>query len=118
MGYMIEIEKSDAMELSQHIEKALHHAGKAMMIAEEMCSGEMGYRGNYGNRGGGNTGYRSYSGYRGGMGYRDGGMGYRDGGVGYRGDGIMYRDDDEPMYDDMGNPMGMRRMRDARGRFV
>ena len=100
MGYMIEIEKADAMELSKHIEKGLHHMGKAMQIAEELCGSEIGYRGgNNGNYGGGNTGYRSYGGYRGGMGYRNG--------------------DDETMYDEMGNPTGMRgRMRDSMGRYV
>ena len=95
MGYMIEIEKGDAMALSEHIEKALKHAGKAMQIAEDMCEGSnMGYRGNYGNRG--DMGMRSN--------YRN--MGYRD--------------EEEDMYDDYGNPrMGMRgRMRDSRGRFI
>lgn len=92
MGYMIEIEKHDAMELSDHIEKALHHAGRAMSIAEEMCNG-------------GEMGYRS------GMGYRNNG-GYR----GYHG-GIGYRDEEMPEYDDYGNPMGMRR-RDSRGRYM
>lgn len=90
-GYMVEIEKTDAMELSSHIEKGLHHLGRAMSIVEEMCNG------------GGEYGERNYPrmGYRGGY----GGMGYRD--------------DDMPKYDDMGNPMGMRgRMRDSRGRYM
>lgn len=88
-GYMIEIEKKEAMELSEHIEKALKHAGKAMQIAEEMCeSGEMGMR----------RGYRTGSG---GGSYTT--RGYRE-----------YDDMDE--YDDYGYPMGMRRGRGGRGR--
>lgn len=90
VGYLVEIEKADAMELSQHIEKGLHHLGRAMSIVEDMCSG-------------GEYGERNYPR----MGMRKGYMGYRD-------------DEEMPKYDDMGYPMmGMRgRMRDSRGRYM
>lgn len=104
MGYMIEIEKADAMELSGHIEKGLHHLGRAMSIVEEMCGNGMNYRNGY--RGG----YRDNYGYQNDTGYQEQ--------VGYR-DGMNYRES-EGQYDDWGNPkIGMRgRSRNARGQFM
>lgn len=104
MGYIYEFE-SETNELSKHLEKGLHHLGRAMSIAEDMC--------NYIN--GGEYGERNYPR----MGHRNEG-----GSIGYRGGGSMgYRDDEMPKYDEYGypinNPMGMRgRMRDSRGRFM
>ena len=89
MSFIIEIENNDAMELSEHIKKGLHHMGKAMGIVEEMCEGEMGFRGRGGNQGSG-------SGSR---------MGMRE-------------DDADQEYDMYGSPMQMRRMRNSRGRFM
>lgn len=91
---LIEIEKKNAMELSENIEKALKYAGKAMQIAEEMCeSGEMGMRRGYRNGGNGGGGYN---------------------GGGYTGNRTGMRDDEWPEYDDYGYPMGMRRGRNGR----
>ena len=94
MGYIIEIEKSAIKDVSKSIGEALSCMMDAMYMVDDLCKD-----GNYGERNYRNMGYRSYGGYRGGMGYRD--------------------DEDMPMYDDMGNPvMGMRRMRDSRGRYM
>lgn len=52
MGYIIEVTEDRVSELSEHIGKALRHAGKAMEIAESFCDdygyGERG--GRYGER--------------------------------------------------------------------
>lgn len=85
---MYEFDNQDTMELTKHLEKGLHHLGKAMSIAEDMCnaSGEMGMRRGY-RTGGGNSPVRGF------------------------------REDDMEEYDDFGYPiaMGMRRGR-GRGR--
>jgi len=51
MGYMIEISEDKVSGLSEHVEKVLRHAGKAMQCIEEMCD-DYGYgeRGGYGER--------------------------------------------------------------------
>ncbi len=90
-GYMIEVETNKVNDLSDNIENGLYYIGRAMSIAKDLCqSGEMGERnGNrYGNRYGDRFDYPK--------------MGMRE----------------MPEYDDYGNPMGMRRMRDTRGRFM
>lgn len=92
-GYLIEVETEKAYSLSENLEQGLRYIGKAMQIADEMCEG-------------GSMRLRSNTGA---MGYRVHDMGYRE--------------DEPPKYDEWGNPiargeMGMRRMRDSRGRFM
>lgn len=56
---MIQIPSEKMENLSEHIEKALRYAGKAMQCIEEYIYGnDMGERGNYGR--GGSYGNRSY----------------------------------------------------------
>lgn len=43
MGYIIEVSEDKISSLSEHIEKALRHAGKAMQCLEDMYEGERGY---------------------------------------------------------------------------
>ncbi len=89
---MYEFETHKATEIGGNSEKALHYLGRAMSIAEEMCGGETGYRNGMG--GGMRGNYR---------------------GIGYRDD---ERIDEGERFDDWGNPIGMRRSRDSRGRFM
>lgn len=99
---MYEFETDKVGNIAENLEKGIRYIGKAMQVAEELC-------------GGGETGYRNGSGYNG------GGSGYRIGMRGnYGGRSMGYREDEEePKYDEYGNPvMGMRRMRDSRGRFM
>ncbi|MBO5957436.1 MAG: hypothetical protein J6Q39_07770 [Bacteroidales bacterium] len=90
---MIQIPSEKVYSLSEHIEKALRHAGKAMQCLEDMMPehemGEryMGERGNYG-QGGSSYGNRSYGSYG-------------------------NRDDD---WDE--REMNERRRRDSRGRYM
>lgn len=98
MGWkMIQIPGEKVYTLSEHIEKALRHAGKAMQCLEEMMPeggmnerymGEryMGERGNYG-QGGSSYGNRSY--------------------------GSSYGNREEDW-----EPMDERRRRDSRGRYM
>lgn len=44
MGYMIEIEKADMMELSEYLEKMLKYGGKAMSILDSACEEMKGHR--------------------------------------------------------------------------
>lgn len=79
MGYIVEITEDKVGKVSDHIEKALRHMGKAMQCVEDWMSesdmGEryMGERGSYGQGGsqmrhsgsqGGSHGGRSYYGNR------------------------------------------------------
>ena len=90
---MIEISEEKREKLSEHMEKILKHAGKAMQCIEEMEE-EMGHRG-------GSS-----------MGRRYGDMGERDNNRG----GYGERDDDD--WDD-DEPMGERRRRSRRtGRYM
>lgn len=96
MGYnMYEFETDKVSNIAENLEKGIRYIGKAMQVADEICNGgEMGYRSGSG------MGYRNYanrSGYRTGMGFRE---------------------EEQPEYDDFGNPIGMRRMRDSRGRYM
>lgn len=43
MGYIIEVTEDKMSGLSEHIEKALRHAGKAMQCIEDMYDGGHGY---------------------------------------------------------------------------
>lgn len=72
MGYMIEISSEKKIELAEHAEQVLRHAGKMMQCIEEMCDEpeqRMGYR--RGVKGTGRYGMRNNMGYRGSMGYRE-----------------------------------------------
>ena len=91
MAMVIEITENDLEEMGQHVGKMLHHGGRLMSCIEKLKCDDMGYRNDrysMGNRGGSP---------------RHGGMGYRD-------------DDEEE--DEYANGMGMRRMRDSRGRYM
>ena len=50
MDYMIEITEGKAEELSEHIEKSLHHMGRAMSCVEQMMEGGSKHHGRYGDR--------------------------------------------------------------------
>lgn len=91
---MYEFETDKVSNIAENLEKGIRYIGKAMQVADELCNGgDMGFRTSPGYHGG----------YRGGRGRT---MGYRE-------------DEEEPQYDDYGYPvMGMRRMRDSRGRFM
>jgi coenzyme F420-reducing hydrogenase alpha subunit len=99
MGYMIEISEEKREKLSEHMEKILKHAGKAMQCIEELEE-EMGHRGG------------------GAMGRRYGDMGERDNNRGgYRNRGGYGERDDEDWVDD--EPMGERRRRSrSTGRYM
>lgn len=99
---ILQIEESKVNKLSDHIEQGLHHLGRAMSCVEQMLGDEkmherggyMGYREQGGRYGGGhmNNRYPIYGGY---------GMGYKD-------------DEDWEEHE----PMGERRRRDSRGRYM
>ena len=93
MGYIVEISEEKREKLSEHMEKILKHAGKAMQCLEELEE-EMGHRGG------------------GSMGRRYGDIGERDNNRG----GYGNRDDDD--WDD-DEPMGERRRRSrTTGRYM
>lgn len=111
MGYRQYSIEDDSQEAALHVEKALHHAnkalwhmGKTMSLVQSMCEGQgaeeddeiTGYRSGY--RGGRMTGNRSGSRNR-----------------------SNYRKDEDDMmpeeYDEFGNPENFRRSRDSMGRF-
>lgn len=106
--YMIQIEDSKVNKLSEHIEQGLHHLGKAMYCVEQMLDkGEMGERG-------------GSMGYRGGYGMREQGGRYGGGSMNnrypiYGGYGMGYKDDEDW---EEHEPMGERRRRDSRGRYM
>jgi hypothetical protein len=104
MKYMIEIREDKVEKLSEHIEKGLHHLGRAMGCVEQMLGQE------YGDRGGMN--YREHESEHDGYGRyghpHEGGMGERYPYM-YRGSSMGYRDDEDMME---------RRRRDSRGRYM
>lgn len=95
MGYIIEVTEDRVSELSEHIGKALRHAGKAMEIAESFCDDY-----GYGERGG-RYGERDDEDWE-----EDDRMGSRDWNR-----GRMYPRE-------RGGYIGMRRRRDSRGRYM
>ena len=98
MGYIIEISEEKREKLSEHMEKILKHAGKAMQCIEELEE-EMGHRGG------------------GSMGRRYGDMGERDSSRGYGNRGGYGERDDDDWDDD--EPMGERRRRSrTTGRYM
>ena len=79
MGYIVEITEDKVGKVSDHIEKALKHMGKAMQCVEDWMSendmgerymgergsyGQGGSSGSYGNRSNSGNGGRSYYGNR------------------------------------------------------
>lgn len=96
--YMIEVTEDKVSKLSDHIEKGLHHLGRAMSCVEQMMGSEYGDRGGMYYRDEGKYGrYSKHIGMRDDYGYR-GSMGYKD-------------DEDEW-------EMNERRRRDSRGRYI
>lgn len=103
MGYMIEIREDKVEKLSDHIEKGLHHLGRAMSCVEGMLGNEYGDRGGMNYRESENDDYGRYGKHSGGMNERYPYMG---------GSHIMYRNQEEDEYE-----MGERRRRRSNGRY-
>lgn len=73
MGYLIEVKEDKVEKLSDHIEKGLHHLGRAMSCVEAMMGHEFGERGDMGYRE-----HESYGRHDGDMHERYPYMGYRE----------------------------------------
>ena len=101
MGYMIEIREDKVEKLSDHIEKGLHHLGRAMSCVEGMLGDEYGDRGGMNYRESDNGDYGRYGKHSGGMNERYPYMGMRD---------------DEDYEDEMNERRGGRRRR-SNGRY-
>ena len=98
---MIEIREDKVEKLSDHIEKGLHHLGRAMSCVEGMLGNEYGDRGGMNYRESENDDYGRYGKHSGGMNERYPYMGMRD---------------DEDYEDEMNERRGGRRRR-SNGRY-
>lgn len=100
MGYLIEVKEDKVEKLSDHIEKGLHHLGRAMSCVEAMMGHEFGERDD--------MGYREHESY--------GRYGRHDGDIHERYPYMGYREHDD--WDDE-DDMHERRKRSRRtGRYM